>query len=113
MANQPPPDLTELLLGTPFRARARLGVGGMGEVYEAIGPFGGEPVVVKLLRADHTGQADLVERLLREGEMLRWITHPNVVVSHGHGKTAAGRPYVVFERLFGLTLRQELVRRGA
>jgi serine/threonine-protein kinase len=113
MANHPAPDLTELLLGTPFRARARLGVGGMGEVYEAIGPFGGEPVVVKLLRADHTGQADLVERLLREGEMLRWITHPNVVVSHGHGKTAAGRPYVVFERLFGLTLRQELIRRGA
>jgi serine/threonine protein kinase len=113
MATRPAPDLDALLLGTPFRAVARLEQGGMGEIFEAIGPFGGAPVVVKMLRAEFSEQADLVERLLREGEMLRWISHPNVVIAHGHGKTAAGRPYVVLERLVGATLRQELVRRGA
>ncbi|MET0596088.1 MAG: protein kinase [Polyangiaceae bacterium] len=112
MTTHPAPDLDALLLGTPFRAVARLEQGGMGEIFEAIGPFGGAPVVVKMLRAELSEQADLVERLLREGEMLRFFTHPNIVVSHGHGKTAAGLPYVVLERLVGTTLRQELIRRG-
>jgi serine/threonine-protein kinase len=106
-------DLDTLLQGTPFRAVARLGAGGMGEIYEAAGPFGGPPVVVKVLRAELADHAELVERLLREGEILQLLAHPNIVVAHGHGTTAAGRPYVVLERLTGSTLRQELVRRRA
>jgi protein kinase-like protein len=66
---------------------------------------------VKLLRAELLCQADLVERLRREGEVLQFLSHPNIVVSHGHGMTAAGRPYVVLEHLVGSTLRQELARR--
>jgi serine/threonine-protein kinase len=104
-------DFDALLQGTPFRAVARLGAGGMGEIYEATGPFGGTPVVVKLLRAELAGRAELVERLIREGEILKFLSHPNIVVSHGHGTTAAGRPYLVMERLTGATLRQELTRR--
>ncbi len=104
-------DLDALLQGTPFRAVARLGAGGMGEIYEATGPFGGNPVVVKLLRAELADRAELAERLLREGEILQRLAHPNIVVSHGHGTTATGRPYVVLERLTGCTLREELVRR--
>jgi len=83
----------------------------MGEIYEATGPFGGPPVVVKLLRAELAARAEFVERLLREGEILQLLSHPNIVVAHGHGTTAAGRPYIVLERLTGCTLRQELVRR--
>lgn len=111
MVDRPALHLDALLQGTPFRAIARLGAGGMGEIYEAIGPFGGEPVVVKLLRAELLDQPELVERLRREGEMLQFLSHPNIVVSHGHGATAAGLPYVVLERLVGSTLRQELSRR--
>jgi serine/threonine-protein kinase len=106
-------DLDALLQGTPFRAVARLGAGGMGEIYEATGPFGGERVVVKLLRAEVAEQLELVERLLREGEILQILSHPNIVACHGHGKTAAGRAYVVLERLVGATLHQELLRRRA
>ena len=113
MVGSPALDLDALLQGTPFRAVARLGAGGMGEIYEAVGPFGGEPVVVKVLRAELVDQAELVERLRREGEMLQFLSHPNIVASYGHGTTAAGRPYVVLERLVGSTLRQELARRSA
>jgi serine/threonine protein kinase len=111
MVGRPAHHLDALLQGTPFRAVARLGAGGMGEIYEAVGPFGGEPVVVKLLRAELADQPELVERMRREGEMLQFLSHPNIVVSHGHGITAAGLPYVVLERLVGSTLRQELSRR--
>jgi serine/threonine-protein kinase len=113
MASRAASDLDAILQGTPFRAVARLGRGGMGEIYEARGPFGGVPVVVKVLRADLADQEELGERLRREGELLQWLSHPNIVVSHGHGTTAEGRPYVVLERLVGSTLRQELTRRGA
>src|SRR5689334_23788507 len=85
----------------------------MGEIYEAIGPFGGDRVVVKLLRADLVDRLELAERLQREGEILQALSHPNIVVSHGHGRTAEGRPYVVLERLVGSTLHHELVRRRA
>jgi len=111
MAAGPGLDLEALLQGTPFRAVARLGAGGMGEIYEAIGPFGGNPVVVKLLRAELGGRAELVERMRREAEILQFVVHPNIVVSHGHGTTAAGCPYLVLERLTGATLREELLRR--
>jgi eukaryotic-like serine/threonine-protein kinase len=111
MVGRPALPLDALLQGTPFRAVARIGAGGMGEIYEAIGPFGGEPVVIKVLRAELVDQAELVERMRREGEMLQFLSHPNIVVSYGHGTTAAGCPYVVLERLLGSTLRQELARR--
>ena len=106
-------DMGALLQGTPFRAVARVGAGGMGEIYEAVGPFGRGCIVVKLLRADLAHHAELVERLRREGEMLQCLTHPNIVVAYGHGVTAAGRPYVVMERLVGSTLREILTQRGA
>jgi serine/threonine-protein kinase len=104
-------DVEEVLKGTPYRAVARLGAGGMGELYEAVGPTPGERVVVKLLRAELASQRELVERMRVEGEVLELLAHRNIVAGLGHGTTSDGRPYVAMERLCGRTLQQEL-RRG-
>jgi serine/threonine protein kinase len=105
-------DLGHLLAGTPYRAVARLGAGGMGEIYEAVGADG-ERVVVKLLRVALLSQADMVDRMRVEGEALALLRHPNVVAGRGHGTTSEGRPYVAMERLVGSTLQAELRKRGA
>ena len=84
----------------------------MGEVYEAMGPFGGAPVVVKILRSVLAGSSEAAARMRREGELLADLEHPNVVKSHGYGVNFAGRPYVVLERLGGSTLRDVIRQRG-
>jgi serine/threonine-protein kinase len=106
-------DIDGLLHGTPYRATRRLGAGGMGEIYEASGPRAGGTVVVKVLRADIAQQADMIDRMRVEGEALELLSHPNIVVAHGHGLTSDGRPYVAMEKLDGSTLQQEVRRRGA
>ena len=105
-------DVERLLVGTPFRAVARLAAGGMGEIYEAVASDS-EIVVVKLLRADLVRQADMIDRMRVEGEALELLRHPSIVASRGHGFTVDGRPYVAMERLDGSTLQSELRRRGA
>jgi serine/threonine-protein kinase len=101
-----------LLDGTPYRAVKRLGAGGMGEIYEAIERSGGAELVVKLLRADLAGHADLVDRMRLEGEILGLFAHANIVAGRGFGRTKDGRPYVAMERLKGRSLRHRMKRRG-
>ena len=102
----------ELLRGTPYRAVAHLGSGGMGELYDAIDSARGERVVVKVLRHELAGQSDFRDRMRLEGETLTLLSHPHIVAGRGHGTTADDLPYVAMERLHGATLREELCRRG-
>jgi serine/threonine-protein kinase len=113
MASQPALDLDRLLDGTPYYAVVRLGEGGMGEIYEAVGRVAGERVVVKVLRSDLLKQPEMIDRMRVEGEALELVSHPNIVGARGHGMTRAGRPYVAMERVMGATLKEELRRRGA
>ncbi|HET6584513.1 MAG TPA: serine/threonine-protein kinase, partial [Nannocystaceae bacterium] len=62
-----------------FRVVGRLGRGGMGVVYEAVDPAGGEHVAIKTLQA--LGPERLY-RFKREFRALTRIQHPNVVVLH-------------------------------
>ena len=102
----------DVLEGTPYRALARIGSGGMGDIYDAIGARD-ERVAVKLLRADLVGDPALVDRMRLEGQVLGLFSHPNIVATRSFGTTAAGRPYIAMERLDGPTMQQELRRRRA
>lgn len=57
-----------------------IGGGSMGNVYVGTDIFTGEPVAIKQLRFELTGNMpEMVERFLREGEALRRLNHPNIV----------------------------------
>jgi serine/threonine-protein kinase len=112
MSSESAQDLEQLLAATPYRAVAPLSAGGMGELYEAIGADG-ERVAVKVLRASLVHQADMVDRMRVEGEVLEVLRHPSIVAFRGRGFTASGRPYVAMERLDGTTLLTELRQRGS
>jgi len=113
MGSLPAFDLDKLLDGTPYFAVARLGAGGMGEIYEAVGRAAGERVVVKVLRSELSRQPEMIDRMRVEGEALELLSHPNIVGARGHGMTREGRPYVAMEKVRGCTLKEELRRRGA
>jgi serine/threonine-protein kinase len=108
-----PPDAPRVLAGLGYRAIARLGTGGMGEVYEAYGARQRELVVVKVLHRDLVHNPEMVDRMRVEAEVLRALSHPNIVAVSDFGTSPGGRPYLVMERLYGKTLHQELSQRGA
>lgn len=81
------------------RLGERLGEGGMALVYRGQDLHRPDlPLAVKLLRPEIHGDADLVRRFLREGEVLTHLRHPHLVEVHGFGR-AGSWPYLVMELL--------------
>src|SRR4051794_12785308 len=78
-----------------------LGSGGMGSVYAAKDPELGRRVAIKLL---HPHLADMQARLLREGQAIARLRHPNVVTIHDVG-THDGNLFIAMELVAGKTLR--------
>ena len=91
-----------------YRLREKLGGGGMAEVYDALDLRLDRPVAVKLLRNGLLETPGMVERAEAEARVAAKVHHPNVVSVLDAGHVEA-TPYVVMERLPGLTLRDHLV----
>src|SRR5688572_9125046 len=66
-----------LLLGR-FRVVRLLGTGGMGEVYEAEDLELREQIAVKTIRLSHARDASMLDRLRKEVQLGRRVSHPNV-----------------------------------
>lgn len=85
----------------------------MGEIVEAEHIALRRRVVVKLLRAEYAEDPAMLDRLRLEAQAAASLGHhPNIVQVLDFGQTQRGAPYVVFELLRGLTLREEVQRRG-
>jgi len=110
--NHPAREDLEILAGTPYRALAKIGSGGMGTILEAEHRALGKRVVVKLLLPKYATDPRLVERLEREARILARIASPHIVTVSDLGQTASGATYVAMERLYGRTLGEELKARG-
>jgi hypothetical protein len=82
-----------------------LGHGGMGVVYRAYDPQLDRRVAVKLLRPD--AAQDHQERLLREGQAMAQLSHPNIVAVHDVGSLGE-QIYISMELVEGESLRQWL-----
>jgi hypothetical protein len=91
-----------------YQLGERIGTGGMGTVYRAVGPDD-VAVAVKLLHPDAT-RGELSDRLRREGEVLRRLIHPRVVRLIDVGD-ADGAPYLVTELVEGQDLAAILAAR--
>jgi eukaryotic-like serine/threonine-protein kinase len=96
----------ELLAGR-YRLGERIGVGGMGEVFEAEDVRLERPVAIKLLKADLTTRDGMRERIVAEARLAARVAHPNVVSVIDAG-VEGDRPFVVMERLSGRSLRDAM-----
>jgi serine/threonine protein kinase len=83
---------------------ARLGAGGMGEVYRARDTKLKRDVAIKVLPELSAADAEHTMRFAREAELLASLNHQNLAAVYTIDEHA-GRPFIVMELLTGPTLR--------
>lgn len=93
-------------LDDKYRLEARLGVGGMGTVYQGRHVFIDRPVAIKVLNPRFGEDEAARERFRREARASARLQHDNAVTVTDFGETAAGLVYIVMELLEGRTLRE-------
>src|SRR5258706_5417432 len=101
-----PQDLTGTTVGR-FNILARLGVGGMGEVYRADDTKLRRTVAIKRMAARVHGDPIEAARLLREGQRASALNHPNIAAIYDVIEEK-GEILLVMEYIEGKTLRERM-----
>jgi serine/threonine-protein kinase len=97
----------------PYRLIREIGSGGMGAVWLAERTDGilNRPVALKL---PHLAlrQANLVERMAREREILATLAHPHIARLYDAGVTPQGQPYLALEYVEGVAVDEYCATRA-
>lgn len=100
-----------------YRLVARLGAGGMGEVWRAEHRLLARSAAIKLIRSealsDETSAPEIRERFRREAQVLASMKSRHTIGLYDYGVTDEGVFYYVMELLDGLDLESLVVRDGA
>ena len=94
------------LLG-PYEITAKLGEGGMGEVYRATDTKLKREVAIKVLPAAFTADNERLSRFEREAQLLAQLNHPNIAAIYGLEESDGVRA-LVLELVDGPTLAERL-----
>ena len=100
-----------LRLGDRYRLDARIGAGGMGEVWRAVDEVLGRVVAVKAMLPGVADQPDFAKRFLVEAKSMASVNHSAVASIHDYGRDA-GITFLVMEFVDGESLSQLLTRHG-
>ncbi|NUP10160.1 MAG: serine/threonine protein kinase [Polyangiaceae bacterium] len=96
-----------------YQVTRLLGEGGFGAVFEANDRATGGRVALKIVSAAVLEASGGQERFRREVDIVRRLSHPNIVRVVDSGLDPGGTLYIAFELLEGQSLEAELERRGA
>lgn len=89
-----------------YQVKAKLGAGGMAEVFRAEHSFSSKPVAIKLLNPRVPAESEAVERFIQEARAVQMIGHRNIIDIISFERLPSGQHYFVLEYLDGLNLRQ-------
>ncbi len=91
-----------------FKIESFLQRGGMNFLYLGTDLITDQPVAIKILLPKFASRKDIMERFLREAEILSIADHPNIVKMYSHGFWEHGY-YIAMEFITGGSLRQYLL----
>jgi serine/threonine protein kinase len=94
-----------------YRVTGKLGVGGMGVVYDGEDLRLSRPVALKLLPQELSGDAEAARRLQREAQTLAGLNHPNICTVY-EVDAHEGTAFIAMERVDGLNLKLHMARRA-
>ncbi|MBF0407089.1 MAG: protein kinase [Candidatus Riflebacteria bacterium] len=95
----------ENLIGDIYRIESVIGEGGMGKVFRATDTSLNRIVAIKTLHDECLKDDSLVERFIREGQLLATVGHPNVVNIYASSKERkSNKPFLVMEYIDGAPL---------
>ncbi|MFL5347083.1 MAG: serine/threonine-protein kinase [Hyalangium sp.] len=99
-------------LAGEYVLQAVLGAGGHGTVYEAEHRILGRRAALKVLHSHLSNKGEMLQRFVREAQVVNQIRHPNIVNIYDFGLLPDGSPYYVMELLPSRTLGHLLQERG-
>ena len=94
-----------------YRVIGKLGVGGMGVVYEAEDVRLSRRIALKFLPEDMSGDPDAVRRFKREAQMVADLNHPHICIIHEVDEDK-GRVFIAMERLEGTNLKLHMAKKS-
>jgi serine/threonine-protein kinase len=92
-----------------YKVTAKLGAGGMGEVYRATDTKLGRDVALKVLPERFAQDAQRMARFEREAQVLASLNHPNIAAIHGL-EEGEGMRALVMELVEGPTLAERIAQ---
>jgi len=95
-----------------YEIRAKLGAGGMGEVYLALDTELDRKVALKILPAELAGHKDRMRRFIQEAKSAAALNHPNIAHIYEIGESD-GLNFIAMEYVEGVTLRVKIRREHA
>ena len=96
----------------PYLLGARIGEGGVGNVYLAKHDLLKRPTAIKLLKPARATD-EMVARFEREAQLASQLSHPNMVEIFDYGRAADGTLFYAMEYLEGDTIGELVLRAGA
>jgi serine/threonine protein kinase len=94
-----------------FKITAKLGEGGMGEVYRAEDTKLGREIALKILPADLASSPERLERFQREARTLAAVDHPNIVHIYSVEQDA-GVHFLIMQLVRGVELSERIPAGG-
>lgn len=98
-----PPSLHLEKIG-PYKVDTLLSKGGMSYLYLALHPEG-FPIAIKVLLPKYMASPEMVQRFLKESEIIGLTNHPNIIKLYGQGRWEKGL-YIAMEFVQGISLKQ-------